>query len=108
MPLLLVLGYFQGGIRRNIWVGSSLLFVILAILSYFISSVSSNVNSVHQLWPGLGTSFLANLDQLPAILYIGTLVLINTIGNYLPVYLVLILLIGAYNDDIQKFLLPTK
>ena len=99
MPFLLILGYFQGGIRRHVWAGSSLLFAILAVLSYFISPVSSNVNSVHQLWPGLDTSFLANLDQLPAALYIGALILINTMGNYLPAYIIIVLLIGTFNDD---------
>lgn len=100
MPLLLILGYFQGGIRRHTWLGSSLLFVILVVLSFFISPVSSNVNSVHQLWPGLNTSFLTGLDQLPSALYIGALVLINTLGNYLPAYFIIVLLIGICSDGI--------
>jgi hypothetical protein len=98
MPLLLILGFFQGGIQRHAWIGSSLLFAILAVLSFFISPVSSNVNSVHQLWPGLDTSYLSGLDQLPSALYLGALVLINTLANYLPSYLILALLIGTCSD----------
>ncbi|MCJ7774619.1 MAG: hypothetical protein MUP22_15955, partial [Desulfobacterales bacterium] len=99
MPFLLILAYFQGGIRRHVWIGSSLLFTILAVLSFFISPVSSNVNSAHQLWLGLANSFLAGLDQLPSALYLGALIFINTVGNYLPAYYILILLIGIIRDE---------
>jgi hypothetical protein len=99
MPLLLILAFFQAGIKRHVWIGSSLLFAILAVLSFFISSVSSNVNSVHQLWPGLDASFLAGLDQLPPAIYLGGLILINTLCNYLPAYFILILLIGIHRNE---------
>jgi len=99
MPLLLILAFFQGGIKRHAWIGSSLLFAILAVLSSFISSVSSNVNSVHQLWPGLDTSFLWGLDQLPSAIYLVGLILINTLCNYLPAYFILVLLIGIYRNE---------
>jgi len=100
MPLLLMLAYFQGGIRKHAWIGSSLLFAILAVLSFFSSPVSSNVNSAYQLWVGLNTSFLSGLDQLPSALYIGALVLINTLGNYLPAYFIIVLLIGICSNSI--------
>lgn len=99
MPLLFILAYFQGGIKRHAWIGSSVLFALLAVLSFFISPVSSNVNSVHQLWPGLNASFLAGLDQLPPALYLGALILINTLGNYLPAYFILVLLIGICREE---------
>ena len=99
MPLLFILAFFQGGIRKYAWIGSSLLFTLLAVLSFFISPISTNVNSVHQLWPGLDNSFLAGLDQLPSTLYLGALILINTVGNYLPAYFMLVLLIGICREE---------
>lgn len=98
MPLLFILTYFQGGIKRHAWIGSSLLFALLAVLSFSISPAASNVNSVHQLWPGLDRSFLAGMDHLPPILYLGALILVNTLGNYLPAYFILVLLIGICRE----------
>ena len=95
MPLLLILAFFQGGIKKNAWVWSSLLFAVLAVFSFFISPEASNVNCVHQLWPGLDKSFLAGLGLLPPVLYLGSIILINVLGNYLLGYLILILLLGV-------------
>jgi len=94
LPFLLVLAFFQGGIKKHVWVWSSLLFALLAVMSVSISPESSNVNSVHQLWPGLDQSFLSGLDQYPPGFYVGTLILMNIVGNYLPAYWMLILLFG--------------
>lgn len=94
LPFLLILAFFQGGIKKHAWVWSSLLFTLLAVMSAFFSPESSNVNSVHQLWPGLDQSFLSGLDQRPPGFYFGAIILLNIIGNYLPAYWILILLFG--------------
>jgi hypothetical protein len=94
LPFLLILAYFQGGIKKHAWAWSSLLFAILAVMSVFISPESSNVNSVHQLWPGLDQSFISGLDHHPPGIYVGAIILINMIGNYLPAYGILVLLFG--------------
>jgi len=99
MPLLLVLAFFQGGIKRNAWVWSSIIFAVLAVLSFITSPEESNVNCVHQLWPGLDKSFLTVVDILPPELYIGAVILINVLFNYLPGYLILILLLGVARND---------
>ena len=99
MPLLLILVYYQNGIKRNAWLGASLLFTILAVLSFFISPEVTNVNSVHHLWPGLDRSFLAGLDNLPPALFVGSIILLNTFANYLPGYFVLAILFGVDRNE---------
>jgi hypothetical protein len=94
LPFLLILAFFQGGIIKHAWVGSSLLFALLAFMSVFISPESSNVNSVHQLWPGLDQTFISGLENYPPGIYVGTIILLNIIGNYLPAYWILVLLFG--------------
>jgi hypothetical protein len=101
LPLLLILAFFQGGIKKHTWVWSSILFALLAVMSFFISPASSNVNSVHQLWPGLDQSFLAGLNQLPSGKYVGTIILMNIITNYLPIYYILVLLLGIPQDNVK-------
>jgi hypothetical protein len=99
MPLLLILAFYQQGIKKNAWVWSSLLFAFLIVLSFFISPGTSDVNCAHHLWPGLNALFPQGLDRLPPTLYIGSVIGINALGNYLPGYLILIFLLGKARDD---------
>ena len=100
MPLLLVLIFYQNGIAKHAWLWASLLFAILALLSFFISPEISNVNSIHHLWPGLDQSVLEGLDNFPPPFFVGSIILLNMFFNYLPGYLVLIALFGiAHNEN---------
>ncbi|MFC1883418.1 hypothetical protein ACFL2O_01495 [Thermodesulfobacteriota bacterium] len=99
MPLLLILAFYQGGIRKHAWLWASLLFAVLAVFSFFISTKVSNVNCVHQLWPGLDKIFFVSLDTFPTPFYIGTIIMINALGNYMVTYLVLILILGVNRDE---------
>ena len=102
LPFLLILAYFQGGIKKHTWIWSSLLFAVLAVMSFFISPESSNVNSIHQLWPGLDQSFLSSLNQLPPGFYVGAIILMNLVGNDLPGYWILVLLIGITHNGAEE------
>ena len=108
MPLLFILMFYQNGIKRHAWLGASFLFAILAVLSFFISSEITNVNSVHHLWPGLDQSFLAGLDNLPPPLFVGSIILLNMLGNYLPGYFVLMALFGISRSDNPSLLPPQQ
>ena len=99
VPLLLILAFYQGGIKQHAWLWSSLLFAILAVLCLFISPKVSNVNSVHQLWPGLDGLFLGSFETLTKPFYLGVIIIINALGNYLVVYLVLILILGVARNE---------
>ena len=101
LPVLLILAYYQGGMKKHTWVWSSLLFALLSFMSFFISPESSNVNSVHQLWPGLDQSFLSGLNQLPSGLYVGAIILMNIIINYLPIYYMLVVFLGVTQNNVK-------
>ena len=98
MPLLMIMAFIQGGIKKNAWVWSSLLFSGLIVLSFFISTEIANVNCAHYLWPGLDALFPAGLDRLIPAFYLGSIIAINIMGNYLPVSLFLVLLFGVIRD----------
>ena len=94
VPALLFLAYWQGGVEKNAWIGSTVLFAALTLISAVWLPAEANVNSAHRLWPGLDRLYLAPLEQLPKGGYPVVVVALNGLGNYLPANL---LLRGAYN-----------
>jgi hypothetical protein len=89
VPSLFLLACWQGGIRKDAWIWSTILFSILLLISYFYLPPTANVNSAHKLWPGLDQSYLSVLEQLPNLGYLFSLIILNSIGNYLPANLLL-------------------
>lgn len=94
VPALLFLAYWQGGIEKHAWIGSTVLFAALTFISAVWLPAEANVNSAHRLWPGLEQLHLAPLAQLPTGWYPVIVVALNGLGNYLPANL---LLRGAYH-----------
>jgi len=89
VPFLLLLAYWQGGVKKQAWVWSTAIFAILVLISFFFLSPEANVNSAHRLWPGLDQTPLAILENLPRGLYLVFLVVLNGLGNYWPSNLIL-------------------
>ena len=89
VPALLLLAYWQNGVDRHAWLGSTILFAFLALISYFFLSPEANVNSVYRLWPGLDRTPLIILQQLPERYYLAIMVILNGIGNYWPTNIIL-------------------
>jgi hypothetical protein len=95
LPFLLLLAIWQGGIEKYAWVWVSLLFTSLVLISFFFLPAHSNVNSAHRLWPGLDRTFFKPLDHLPRGFYLLSLIAINTLGNFLPMNLLLYYFMGV-------------
>jgi len=89
VPALLLLAYWRGGVEKHAWIWSTVLFAVLTIISAVWLPPDANVNSAHRLWPGLDQLHLAPLEQLPKGWYPVIVVVLNGLGNYLPVNLVL-------------------
>ena len=89
VPALLFLAYWRGGVEKDAWIWSTVLFAVLTIISAVWLPADANVNSAHRLWPGLDQLHLAALEQLPKGWYPVIVVALNGLGNYLPVNLVL-------------------
>ena len=89
LPVLLFLAYWRGGIEKNAWIWSTGLFAVLTIISAAWLPPEANVNSAHQLWPGLDQLPLAPLERLPRGWYPVMIVVLNGLGNYLPANLIL-------------------
>jgi hypothetical protein len=53
VPALLFLAYWLGGVERNAWIWSTILFATLTFISAAWLPAEANVNSAHRLWPGL-------------------------------------------------------
>lgn len=89
VPALLFLAYGRGGVEKNAWIWSTVLFAVLTIISAVWLPPDANVNAAHRLWPGLEQLHLAPLEQLPKGWYPLIVVALNGLGNYLPVNLLL-------------------
>lgn len=89
VPALLFLAYWRGGVEKNAWIWSTILFAVLTIISAVWLPPDANVNSAHRLWPGLDQLHLASLNQLPKGWYPVIVVALNGLCNYLPVNLLL-------------------
>ncbi|MGD9053473.1 MAG: hypothetical protein PVG17_16575 [Desulfobacterales bacterium] len=89
VPALLFLAYWLGGVERNAWIWSTILFATLTFISAAWLPAEANVNSAHRLWPGLEQLHLAPLEQLPRGWYPIIVVALNGLGNYLPANLLL-------------------
>lgn len=89
VPALLFLAYWLGGVERNAWIWSTILFATLTFISAVWLPAEANVNSAHRLWPGLEQLHLAPLEQLPRGWYPIIVVALNGLGNYLPANLLL-------------------
>lgn len=89
VPALLFLAYWRGGVEKNAWIWSTILFAVLTIISAVWLPPDANVNSAHRLWPGLDQLHLAPLNQLPKGWYPVIVVALNGLCNYLPVNLLL-------------------
>ena len=89
VPVLFWVLYRLGGVRSYSWLWCTTLFALLSCISFFFLPVSSNVNSAHNLWPGLDQTVLSIMEKWPWGFYWLALVVLNGFGNYLPTNLVL-------------------
>ena len=89
VPFLLLMACLQGGVEKHAWIWSTALFATLALISFSFLPPTSNVNSAHNLWPGLNKPFLSGLNELPKGWYLISLIALNGLGNYLPSNLIL-------------------
>jgi len=86
VPVLLFVAYKKGGISKNSWIGSGVLFGILILISYYFLPPAANVNCAHALWPGLEKTVFAGLANLPSWQYLICILAINIVAINLPVY----------------------
>lgn len=91
VPVLLVLTVMKGGIDKHAWIWSSLLFLLLIAISFFLLPTASNVNCAHRPWPGLEPliSHFVPIEPFSSARYMLFITVATVIGNYLPVNLVL-------------------
>lgn len=89
VPFLLLLAYLQGGVEKHAWIWSTALFASLVLTSSYFLPPTANVNSAHNLWPGLNKPFLSGLNELPKGWYLISLIGLNGLGNYLLSNLIL-------------------
>lgn len=91
VPALLFLALLQGGIEKNAWIWSSLLFLCLLVISLIFLPSASNVNCAHQPWPGLEQIISLFLPLYPFSLtrYLIFIITVTIFGNYLPTNLIL-------------------
>ncbi len=82
VPFLLVLAYLQGGVDKHAWIGSTALFASLVLISFWFLPPTANVNSAHNLWPGMEKLFLSGLHSLSQGWYVVALIALNGLGNY--------------------------
>lgn len=90
VPFLLWIVYRLGGVRPYSWIWSTAMFGLLSCISFFFLPAAANVNSAHDLWPGLDQTALSILEKWPWEFYWMALVVLNGLGNYLPTNLVLL------------------
>lgn len=86
VPVLLFAAYQKGGIVKNAWIGSGVLFGILILISYIFLPPASNVNCAHALWPGLEKTVFAGLANLTSWQYLICIFTINIVVINIPVY----------------------
>ena len=90
VPFLLWIVYRLGGVRPYSWLWSTAMFALLSCISYFFLPVQANVNSAHDLWPGMDQTYLSILEKWPWGFYWMAVVALNGLGNYLPTNLALL------------------
>ncbi|MBW2408396.1 MAG: hypothetical protein JRF72_01265, partial [Deltaproteobacteria bacterium] len=93
VPFLLWIVYRLGGVKPYSWIWSTAVFALLSCISFFFLPAQANVNSAHDLWPGLDQTNLSIFEKWPWGFYWIALVVLNGLGNYLPTNLVLL---GVY------------
>jgi hypothetical protein len=89
LPILLWVVYRLGGVRPHSWLWSTALFAVLSCLSFLVLPQAANVNSAHQLWPGLDQTHLSILENWSWFFFWLALIIINGLCNYLPGNLIL-------------------